>query len=458
VRPNLTLNLGLRYELLTVPVEASGNRIANFHTHLVNDVTVIDDQPTIGSPLFQGHHTLFSPRVGLAWDPNNKGKLAVRAGFGMFYDLVESEYRFFGPNNPPFAGRVQVSNPPFPLGFSQGIGRAPTTQADAVDPNLKEPSRIQYNLGVQRQITASTLLSAGYVGSRSLHLSRRTDFNTKAFQFLADGTKFYPANAPRINPTLATSRLIEFDGNSFYNSLQLELVQRLARGLRYKVSYTFAKNTDEMTSPISSLATGNPSATMDPYDPGRDHSLSANDVRNSLVMNFTYDVPWNSKTGAAGKLLGGWQLGTITTIRGGQPMTAQTGFSRSGDQAYDNSDRPNLKPGANNNPVLGGPDQYFDPNVFSIQAPGTYGNVGRNTMIGPGQFNMDLSLVKITDVTERLKLDFRAEFFNVLNHASFGLPNILIFDTNGLVSGSAGRISNTNTTSRQIQFALKLIF
>ncbi len=458
VLPGLTLNLGLRYDLMTVPTEASGNRIANFRTHLVNGVTVINSSPTLGSPLYRSHHTLFSPRVGLAWNPKNDGKLAIRAGFGIFNDLVENEFRFYGPNNPPYMGVVQVSNPPFPLGFAGGLGATPTVNADGVDPNLRQPARLQYNLSIQRQITANTLLNVGYVGSHSYHLARLTDFNTRVFQFLADGTKFFPAGGPRINPALGTSRIIEFDGDSSYNSFQMEFVQRLAHGLRYKASYTFAKNLDVGSGPVSAQALGTPPASMDSYDPKRDHGLSTFDVRNSVVLNFTYDFPWNGKTGAAGKVLGGWQLGTIATIRDGQPFSGSTGFNQSRDSAYNTTDRPNLKPGANNNPVLGGADHYFDSGAFAVQAPGTYGNLGRNTIIGPGLFNMDVSLVKLTNVNERLKVDFRAEFFNLLNRANFGLPNTEIFATNGTPLQSAGRITATTTTSRQLQFALKLIF
>ena len=139
-------------------------------------------------------------------------------------------------------------------------------------------------------------------------------------------------------------------------------------------------------------------------------------------------------------------------------MTVLSGFNRSRNQANTFADRPNLRPGASNNPVLGGPDRYYDPNAFELPPPGQYGNLGRNTLIGPGFWDVDFSLVKITPVGERLKAEFRAEFFNILNHANFGLPSLATFNTDGTVRGAAGRITSTANTSRQIQLGLKVSF
>lgn len=458
LRRNLTLNLGLRYELMTVPTEASGNRISNFRTHLENGLAVIDSSPTLGSPFFKSNHNLFAPRIGFAWDPHADGKMAIRAGFGMFYDLLESEFRFFAGGNPPFFADLQVNNPPFPLGFSGGTGSAPQVVAQGLDFNLDEPTRLQYNLSVQREITSSTLFTVGYVGSHSYHLTRVRDSNTARFQLQPDGTKFYPAGALRLNPSLASSRIVTTEANSYYNSLQLDFTQRLSHGLRYKISYSFAKNIDETSTVISDQGTGTPQVSQDPNNLKADRGLATYDVRNALVMNFTYDVPWKSTAGVAGKFLGGWQFGTIASLIAGQPFTAATGFNQSRDGQNTIADRPNLRPGAKQNPILGGPDKYFDPTVFALQPAGTYGNLGRTTLIGPGLANVDLNLVKITPVNERLKLDFRAEFFNVINHANFALPNSQIFNTAGQILGSAGRITATKTTSRQLQFALKLMF
>ncbi|OFW32735.1 MAG: hypothetical protein A3J28_07890 [Acidobacteria bacterium RIFCSPLOWO2_12_FULL_60_22] len=320
------------------------------------------------------------------------------------------------------------------------------------------PTRLHWNFGIQRQITANTVFNANYVGSHSYHLTRNSDANTAVPQILPDGRKFYPAGAQRKNPALGGNRTVSTDVNASYQSFQLDFNQRLSQGLRSKVSFTYAKSIDDASITISQHALGNAQSTQDPDDPGADRGLSSFDLRRNLVVNFTYDVPASHWAGVAKTLLGGWQIGTILSVQDGTPFTALAGFSRSRDLARSIADRPDLRPGASKNPVLGGPDQYYDPSAFVLQPLGFYGNLGRNTLISPGLVSLDFSMVKITPLTERTRLDFRAEFFNLLNRANFGLPDNNVFQPNGVVRGAAGRIQSTTTTSRQIQFGLKLSF
>ncbi len=458
VTRSLTLNMGLRWDFLTVPTEASGNRISNYRPQSLNGLRFLPTNPTLGAPFYKTNWLTFAPRIGFAWDTFGNAKMAVRGGFGVFFDQIQSEYRFFTTGNAPFYSLAQVTNPPFPLGFSGGAGVIPLPAADTMDPNLDVPTRLQYNLGVQRQLTTNTALNIGYVGSHSYHLTRESDANVTMPQILPGGVRFYPANTPRINPNLASSRVISTESTSFYNALQLDLSQRLSHGLRSKVSFTYSKNIDDSSGDGSSLALGTPASTENPDNLRADRGRSAFDLRRNLVANFTYDLSLNSFSGAAGKLLGGWQVGGIATFSDGTPFTVLTGFNRSRDQANITADRPNLRAGASNNPVLGGPDKYFDSSVFVLPDPGFYGNLGRDTVTAPGFSSVDFTLVKVTGITETTKLDFRAEFFNLLNRANFGLPSNIAFNSNGTTRTAAGRISSTTSTSRQIQFGLKLVF
>lgn len=456
VRPNLTLNLGLRWEFLTSPTEVNG-RLSNFPVKTVDGLFVVDSSPSVGVPLYDSHKTNFAPRVGFAWDVRGDGKTAVRGGFGIYYDQNVVEFSTFTSNNPPFFGLVQIPNPSFPLGLSTGTVRRPIPGVDAIDENFDVPTRLQYNLSVQRQLMSNMAVSLGYVGSNAYHLTRRRALNTTRPQFLPDGDVFFPGGA-LINPQIGRSLYVSSDATSNYHSFQAEVLQRLTRGLRYKVSFTYAKYIDSASIMGGAQRTGDNGSTMHPYDLGRDRGLSSFDVRRNLVANFTYDLPWQNATAAVARWIGGWQVGGIVTLSDGMPFSAVTGFNRSRDRARTVVDRPNLRPGASKNPVLGGPDRYFDPSGFELQPVGGYGNVGRNTLIAPGLATFDFTLVKVVPVSERVKVDFRGEFFNLFNRANFGLPRHTIFTSSGEINRAAGRISDTVTFSRQIQFGLKVLF
>jgi len=203
---------------------------------------------------------------------------------------------------------------------------------------------------------------------------------------------------------------------------------------------------------------GAPPNSQDPENLRAERGLASVDARHILTTNFTYDLPGRNLSGIAGRVIGGWEVSSIISANTGEPATVQVGFNRSRNRSGRLADRPNLRPGASNSPVLGGPDRYFDPSAFELQPAGFYGNVGRNTLIGPGFVNVGLSLGKIIPVGERFTTEFRAEFFNLFNHANFGVPSLGVFNANGSVRGNAGRITNTANTSRQIQFGLKLSF
>ncbi len=189
----------------------------------------------------------------------------------------------------------------------------------------------------------------------------------------------------------------------------------------------------------------------------RDWGPSALNAKYQASVSVHYELPFRTGPSLARRVLGGWQADGIATMLSGFPFTPQVGSNRSGDGDTRNPDRPNLNPAFSGSVILGQATEWFNPNAFVLPAYGTYGNVGRGVYDGPGLAELDTSLLKDTRVRERVQLQFRAEFFNVLNHTNLGTPNATVF-SNGAISSSAGVITATATTSRQIQFGVKLVF
>ena len=458
VRSNLTLNLGLRYEFMTVPIEAGGNRISNYHADLVNGVLMLQTTPSTGSPFFKEHPLNFAPRLGFAWAPGGSGRTSVRGGYGMFYDEIENEFRFFTANNAPFFSLVQVNNGTFPNGFGTGTGASKTPAPDAIDFNIDVPRRHQWNIGVERQLWGTSAINVQYIGSHSYHLTNLVDANTALPQTLADGTLFYPAGLKRRNPALGASRYVTSQGEAEYNALQVEYNQRAMHGLRTKVSFTYGKNMDNSSALVSQHSTASPATPQNPFDINADWGPSAFDVRRNFVANLTYDIPADDTHGALHALLSHWQVSGILTLQDGTPFTVLDGFSQSRDLARSVADRPNLSPSSISPVITGTQTQYFNPLAFVLQAPGTYGTVGRNTLRGPGLATIDGTIVRLIPVGGGRQLQLRVEAFNLLNRANFGLPDPNLFNPDGTRRGAAGLITSTATTSRQIQLGAKFTF
>jgi hypothetical protein len=277
------------------------------------------------------------------------------------------------------------------------------------------------------------------------------------------GQQYIPVGT-RPNPYLGAGFFWYTEGNSSYNALQLDVSKRLSHGLTFRGNYTFSKNLDMNSAPTGAQSSNQAQMILDRNDLPRDWGPSALNVANQVSLSTSYDLPWgrnkpflNSLHGAAEKLIGGWQLNQITTLLSGFPFTPLIGANRSGDGDTRNPDRPSLNPSFTGPAILGNPNEWFNPNAFILPAVGTYGNVGRGGYTGPGLADLDLSILKSTAITERMRLQFRAEFFNILNHPNFASPNTTVFSGTAYTA-SAGLITSTATTSRQIQFALKLMF
>jgi hypothetical protein len=242
--------------------------------------------------------------------------------------------------------------------------------------------------------------------------------------------------------------------------------KRFGRGFQLRGVYTYSKNLDDGTAWNSSVGANAPGFVMFPLDPRLDWGPATTDVRHLAVINGSYELPFGhgnrflgGAAGAKGKFAEGWRVSAIESLQSGFPFTPQLGFNPANNGDSRNPIRPSWNPAFTGNVILSGPNRYFNPNAFVLPPGGTYGNVGRDGLAGPGLAGLDLSVQKATALSERLRLQFRAEFFNVLNRANFGSPNAVVFSSaSPTPSSTAGVITNTATTSRQIQFGLKLLF
>jgi hypothetical protein len=457
----LTLNLGLRYERISLPDEENGL--------LSNLRSLQAAKATVGNLFTNPSNLNFAPRVGLAWDPFGDGKTSIRSGFGIFYDELWSDfYLNAGNRQPPFymLGSVagSAASPiPFPNAYALvNSPRFTLGRQDVVQYRPKSPYEVQYNFTLQRQVASKSVVTAGYTGERGVHLPELVDGNQAIPTILPDGTYFFPANAAVQNPNFTGIRYKETAGQSYYNALLFSFEQRLIRGLSFRLNYTFSRNIDTGSIEISQ-GTDN-DLPQNPYNLKADRGLSNYDIRNYFVTYLNWDLP--SLPGP--KWLGsGWHWNAITTLSSGNPFSAVISFDRARaiPQSGTAPETPDLVPGMSTNPILGDPARYFDPSSFVLQPAGFYGNLGRNTLIGPGLAKADFSLNKRFPVTERLGLELRAEAFNLFNHPNFSIPSqrAVFSGVNsttglGIPVASAGLITTTQTSSRQLQLGLKVIF
>jgi len=338
-----------------------------------------------------------------------------------------------------------------------------------------------WDFTVEHELTRNMALRVAYVGSRAYHEIISVDSNAIHAQICStpngctsggvgstrgivlQGAEYIPVGT-RPNPYLANGAFWNSEGNASYNALQVEVTRRWRQGLQFRGNYTWSKNLDRGATITGSLGANQAQQVMNPYDPRRDWGPSALNTKHQGSVSFSYELPigqgkpWlTGVTGVAEKLASGWQLNGIVTLLSGFPSTPQVGSNRSGNGDARNPDRPSANPSFTGSVNIGSPNRWFNPNAFVLPTAGTYGNVGNGVITGPGLRELDFSLFKNTRISERVELQFRSEFFNVLNHTNFSYPNPIIFLGTG-TNPSAGVITSTATTSRQIQFGVKIIF
>ncbi len=486
VNPRFTLSLGFRDEFSTGWNEAHG-RAANY---TFTD-GVISSQPRISDNAFTVNNAKFlpQPRIGIAWSPV-LDKTVVRAGFGIYNDLQDAlGYRM--DQNAPFNPTYTIASLPvskLPIDPVAPPSPKALLSPGGVQPNLQMPTLISWSLRLQQEITPNTSFTIGYIGSHGYHELVSLDANTPipvicpaspcpavypasfpaplAGTPVPAGTFYIPAGTPKANPTLANTYSWFSVGNSSYNALEVNLNHRFSHDVSLRGNYTWSKALDDGDSLNQTTAGNAPGLVANPYDIGADRGLATYDVRNLASIGLVYALPFGNgkmyanNLGSVGNgFVGGWSVTSIVLAESGLPFTPQLSYNPSNNGDTRNPVRPFINPDFTGNAILGTPGQWFNPAAFLQPPPnsGFYGNLGRDTLIGPGLFDWDFSAVKDTKIRERTSLEFRAEFFNILNHTNFNTPNLITFTPSG-VSPTAGAITSTATTSRQIQFALKLLW
>ena len=431
---------------------------------------VILTQPTLSNSAFTDNHGKFlpAPRIGLAWSPLGSEKTVIRAGFGLYYALLDNlSYRL--DQNGPFNTVLAVKNISFAdIAPDSAYGGAKIIPS-GVQPDLRTPAVESWSLKVEREIFSNTSLSVGYIGSHGYHGLLSVDANLPAPTVCPaspcpagypDGAIYYPANAPLTNNAVWNTTHWFSEGISSYNGLELDVNRRFGKSLQFRGAYTFAKALDDGDNMNTSVATNSPAFVANPLDPKADYGRASFDVRNVAVLNATYELPFGrGKKEWLNRLVGDWQVSGIQTLQSGLPFTPQLSYNPSNDGDTRNPVRPSVNANFSGQVILGGANRYFDSNAFVQPLPGTYGNAGRNTLQGPRLYETDLSVAKRLAFRERFNLQFRAEFFNLFNHTNFNTPNPVVYaSATGGPSPTAGVITSTSTTSRQLQLGLKLLW
>ncbi len=510
-----TLSLGVRYDFFGPFTEAEGrmvgfdpDRLTYTGTQGAGDVVVtggfvqasnaknpIPGIPTVQPSLVSSDKNNFAPRIGFSWQPEGfSNRLVVRGGYGIYYDRANSRLLNLQILNFPYYTLAQtdltpiatpfVNVPPpssypfaftnpaiFPLGGPPAfLTQAPTplsptgiavVPANGIYPDLHDfrtPYIQQYSFGIENEFANNWMLNLAYVGSTGRKLYRLVDFN----QAIGPQALAYPSPYGPGLSALATQglgvHLMQSSSVSSYNSLQASLTKRFSHGLQFLASYTWSHSLDD----YSGDATGTSNVSVVPGNqaPGMLHNYANSDYdrHHRFVFSGIYDLPkfYKGDSVFARQAVNGWELASVFVWQSGTPFTVVTNDTEA-TQA-----RADYVPGCN--PVRGGSvesrlTEFFNTACFSpATLPGDFGNAGRNLLRGPDQQNADISVVKYFPITERSKLEFRSEFFNAFNHASFANPvapntNFAVYESN-----SYGQIVATSTGPRVIQFAMKVNF
>lgn len=437
MRPNLTFELGLRYDWNMTPTE-------RFNRFVVFDPLTRTLVQVGSGGLDQVYHqnaTNFQPRLGVAWDPFKDGKTSVRAAYAILTDQPVTNLVTPLTGNPPLATPLTISAGSITFANAATVAGLAGLSPSSVDPNFDNAYVQSWNLNIQRAITPTIAVTAGYYGSKGTHLRIARNIN----QPVNGGARPMPniSTASTIRPGAVLGNITELEstGNSSYNAMWLTASKRLSRGMQFNASYTWSKSIDYTSLNSQGVI------VQDSYNEQANRGLSDFDARHRFVISGLYELPFHRN-----QLVDGWQLSAIVQSQTGNPVTIVV--NNAAFTGNNNTVRPDVT-----GPIstIGTVARWFDTAPFVVPV-GRFGSLGRNVVIGPGFNNTDFSVIKRTKIGENKIIEFRWEVFDLFNHANFGQPGRVV------ASATFGQITNTrfatgdSGSSRQMQFALKFKF
>jgi len=467
VSNRLTLNLGLRWDPW-FPYSDQQHAISQFRPGQQSTVYptaplgyVFPGDAGVSSTGLNSKLNNWGPRVGIAYDVFGNGKTSLRTGWGLFYSDVRQQSLNNLSSNEPFGLSMAVSQPsggwaapyadsgnPFPFQPPQTPQERqnfkfilPLTTVSEFDPNFRNAIVQQWNLSVQQQLFSDWVVTVAYAGSAGNHLFIQNQLNPAIY-----GKMGSSVNARRLYAPNYTS-IVDYlsVGNSSYHSLQVSANKRLNRGLTILLNYTFSKSIDE--------GSNDGDAPSNPFNIGADRGVSNFNIPHKFVASFVWQLPGSRlKNALARNVIGGWEINGILNLQSGAPFSVTSGVDNS--QSAVNADRADLV----GNPQISGDrskaailQQYFNKSAFKVNAVGTFGNAGRNIMIGPGLENIDFGAIKTFAIRDRYRIQLRAEAFNLFNHANFNNPNA------NVSAGTFATITGAGAP-RVVQVAMKAMF
>jgi hypothetical protein len=508
VNNRLTLNLGMRWEGIPHTYEQN-HRFSNFYPSLYNAADAGIVSPTTGliapgspglSPGVGGassldlytngmgitgvtagapndsvnnHWNNWGPRLGFAYDMSGNGKTVLRGGFGIMYERVQGNDVYnMGPNVPfsaaPTVGNVYFNNPAVSLLTGTAATTPITTSGITGESvtNYKNPTSYQWSLGVQHEIWHGVVATASYVGNVGTHQSEASDINAPLYSSATLAQRLQviagTLNVDAIRPYQGYDGILMYDdgGRSKYNGLQTELRMQATHGLSLQVGYTYSKTYDTSSGVAVNGNSGDLDNLSNPYNRAYDWGLSSNDRPNIFFADYVYQIPFFSHAnGPAKTLLGGWTLSGVIIADSGVPYTATLGGNTLG-MGGDVTNRPNQSGSVS---TVGTETEWFNISAFTDPTLGVFGSAGKDTIRGPGRWNLDTSLFKDFSGLkwwnpEGATLEIRFETFNTLNHTEWaGLSTGASFNSSGAINNNFGAITSA-FDPRTIQLGLKLLF